>query len=253
MSASVRILFGASLVTLMLAAAETPCLAGEADDSKPSILPNVGPVDLTPYCEFAQFHIPPVEPVRDPRTGFLIGGKNDTAMIASLKEINGYSIEQLEKDMQPGAESEVGSQAGFLGEDERLLDVLAADNRCVLDELGLSHQELAKHLHAMGTIGRWQARQKTPEAEFVYHGRRFKVKLMVTRGFQPSPFRDGTMSGSNVVVENLDRGKKLEYALLVPFMIERYGFYEGKGTSYRVEPRAVVELFDFLPTTSINP
>jgi len=29
-------------------------------------------------------------------------------------------------------------------------------------------------------------------------------------------------------------------------MIERYGFYEGKGTSYRVEPKQVVELFDFL-------
>src|SRR5262249_35493691 len=37
-------------------------------------------------------------------------------------------------------------------------------------------------------------------------------------------------------------------ALLVPYMIERYGFYEGKGTSYRVEPRQVVEVFDFLKT-----
>jgi hypothetical protein len=29
-------------------------------------------------------------------------------------------------------------------------------------------------------------------------------------------------------------------------MVERYGFYEGKGTSYRVDPRAVLEVFDFL-------
>jgi hypothetical protein len=29
-------------------------------------------------------------------------------------------------------------------------------------------------------------------------------------------------------------------------MIERYGFYEGRGTSYRVEPRQVLEVFDFL-------
>jgi hypothetical protein len=29
-------------------------------------------------------------------------------------------------------------------------------------------------------------------------------------------------------------------------MIERYGFYEGKGTPYRVEPRQVIEVFDFL-------
>ena len=47
-------------------------------------------------------------------------------------------------------------------------------------------------------------------------------------------------------VENLDNGKKINYSCLVPFMIERYGFYEGKGTPYRVEPRDVIEVFDFL-------
>jgi hypothetical protein len=29
-------------------------------------------------------------------------------------------------------------------------------------------------------------------------------------------------------------------------MIERYGFYEGKGTMYRVDPRQILEVFDFL-------
>jgi hypothetical protein len=29
-------------------------------------------------------------------------------------------------------------------------------------------------------------------------------------------------------------------------MIERYGLYEGKGTPYRVEPRRVLEVFDFV-------
>jgi hypothetical protein len=35
-------------------------------------------------------------------------------------------------------------------------------------------------------------------------------------------------------------------------MIERYGFYEGKSTSYRLEPREVVEVFDFLRSKSEN-
>ena len=47
-------------------------------------------------------------------------------------------------------------------------------------------------------------------------------------------------------MRNLDNGKQIRYSLLVPHMIERYGFYEGKGTPYRVEPRQVVEVFDFL-------
>jgi hypothetical protein len=29
-------------------------------------------------------------------------------------------------------------------------------------------------------------------------------------------------------------------------MVERYGFYEGKGTRFRVDPRAIVEVLDFL-------
>lgn len=205
------------------------------------------PPDLAPFLELARYYVFPVEPKKDARTGFVVGGKNATALVQGLAQINGRTIAELEKDMRPGAKSEVGSTAGFLGPDEKLLDVLAADNRYVVDELGLTHQELAKHLHAIGAIGRWQWWQHRKETyEFVYRGRRFKVATVVTKGFQPSPFEDGTQSGTNVTVENLVTGKKLTYGLLVPYMIERYGFYEGKGTSYRVEPSVVLEVFDFL-------
>ena len=203
-------------------------------------------LDLAPFLELGRYYVPPVMPRRDPKTGFAVGGRNATTVIRHLTEINGRTIGELEEDMRPGATSEVGSDKGFLGANEKLLDVLVEDNQYVVGELGLTHQEIAKHLHAMGTIGFWQASQKKTESEFIYHGRRFKVKLMVSRGFQPSPFRDGIKSGSDVTVENLDSGRKLQYALLVPYMVERYGFYEGKGTPYRVEPRKVLELFDFL-------
>jgi hypothetical protein len=178
-----------------------------------------------------------VKPKKEAKTGFVVGGKNATALIKGLKQINGITIEALEKEMRPGA----SSMAGFLGRDERLLDVLAADNKYVVEELGLTHQELARHLHVLGAIG-----LKEGERPFLFHGRRFKVKVLHTGGFQPSPFKDGTKSGSNATLVNLDSGKKLEYALLVPHLIERYGFYEGKGTPYRVEPRAVVAALDFL-------
>jgi hypothetical protein len=223
--------------TLVLAAC-LPSRLWAGEDKQP---------DLAIYIGLARHHVHPVSPKKDPKTGFVVGGKNDTALIKALREINGRTIAQLEEDMRPGAKSEVGSTAGFLGKDEKLLDVLAADNKYVVDEKGLTHQELAKHLHAIGTIGRWQYWEHRKHSyEFVYHGRRFRVATVVTKGLQPSPFHDGTQSGTNVAVENLDSGKKLEYALLVPHLIERYGFYEGKGTSYRVEPSKVLEVFDFL-------
>src|SRR6266478_2681364 len=80
--------------------------------------------------------IQPVTPHKDAKTGFVIGGKNPTALIRGLTAIAGQPIAKLEKRMRPGADS----RAGFLGKDESLLEVLAADNHFVVDELGLSHQ-----------------------------------------------------------------------------------------------------------------
>ena len=139
------------------------------------------------------------------------------------------------------------SVAGFLSEDEGLLAVLAADNRYVVDELKLTHQEIARHLHVLGAIGKLQFAHDRQHKEFRYHGRRFKViHFTATHGTQPSPFRDGTWTQNDAVVQNMENGKKLGFSLLVPFMIERYGFYEGKGTSFRVDPREIVEVLDLV-------
>jgi hypothetical protein len=125
-----------------------------------------------------------------------------------------------------------------------VLDVLAADNRLVVDAWGLSHQRLAGHLRLLGAVAARDA-ARGPK-EIAYHGRRLRVGAVFARGFQESPFRDGTRGNCDVTVANLGNGKKLTYSVLVPEMVARYGFYEGKGTSYRVEPRAVLEVLDFL-------
>lgn len=185
--------------------------------------------------------IKPVEPRKDPKTSFVVGGKNATVLIETLEEINGRTIAELERDMRPGAPVKAGSDKGFLGAEERLLDVLIADNETVVKRLKLTHQTVATHLLAVAAIG-----EKLKGTPFLYHGRPFKVTVRRFRGFQFSPFQDDTETNAEATVENLDSGHKLEYSLLAPQMIERYGFYEGKGTPYRVDPERVVEVFDFL-------
>jgi hypothetical protein len=182
-----------------------------------------------------------VKAEKDPTTGFVVGGKNATSMIPGLKELNGRSITELEKEMRPGS----ASAKGFLGARERLLEILAEDNKYVVDELGRTHQELAIHLRVAAAIG-----EKAKQEEFVYYGRRFRITLEYTLGYQDSPFNDGTRTSGEATLENLSNGKKIHYSLLVPDMIERYGFYEGKGTPYRVDPRKIVEVFDFLKKKS---
>lgn len=181
--------------------------------------------------------IEPVKAVKDMKTGFIVGGKNETALIRKLTEINGRPIADLEKDMRPGA----GSREGFLGAKESLLDILVEDNDLVLGELGLTHQDVARHLFVLGRTA-----AKTKGGEVLYHGRRFKLAYFAFRGFQPSPFKDGTKTNEEAQVQNVATRKKMRYSLLVPEMVERYGFYEGKGTSYRLDPRDAVEVLDFL-------
>lgn len=224
-----RTLLVAASAALLVAA--RPALAGE----------------LLDYTEFdlESAGIKTVAPTKDPKTGFVVGGKNETKLFRKLTEINGRTIAKIEADMRPGAKTEVGSDAGFLGKDERLLEVLASDNQLVVDDLKLTHQQIARHLHALGAIAsHLEAMRKPPE--FRYHGRRFRVELQHSRGYQLSPFHDGTKHSSNATVTNLDNKATVSYALLVPFMIERYGFYEGQGTEYRVDPLAVVKVLDFL-------
>ncbi len=186
----------------------------------------------------------PVPPMKDPATGFIVGGRNATSLIKGLTHINGRTIAELEEDMRPENPNVTAwrSRAGFLGPDEGLLDIMAEDNRFVVEELGLTHQALARPLLVMGIAGGSTFHPRTIR----YHGKRFRVAVTIYRGSQVSPFRDKTATYKDATVENLETGKFLEYSLLVPQMIERYGFYEGKGTPYRVEPRKIVEVFDFL-------
>jgi hypothetical protein len=187
--------------------------------------------------DYTGIEVRTIQPETDPKTGFVIGGKNATSLIQGLTEIYGRRISDLEKDMRPGAYA----TKGFLGGEERLVDLLAEDNRYVVDELGLTHQELGKHLRALGEIS-----GKAGGKEFRYHGRRFKGSVRLSRWHQASPFRDGTITNGLAIVDNLDNEKRIEYSLLMPDLIERYGFYEGKGTPYRLEPKKILEVLDFV-------
>ena len=183
------------------------------------------------------FGVTPVAESKEP-SGFVIAGKNSTDSLAKLAEIHGRKIAALEFDMRPGALA----RAGFLGDKEKLLDVLVDDNRTVVDKLGRSHTELAMPLRILGTYAQEKA-TKEP-IEFVYRGHRFQARAEIAKAHIESPFEDGLSTNVSVTLWNLDNGKSLTYSMMVPHLIERYGFYEGHGTSYRVEPSDIVEVLE---------
>jgi hypothetical protein len=169
-------------------------------------------------------------------SGFRIGGVNDEKLILGLRELAGQSITKLETRMRPARDS----MAGFLGQNESLLKVLAQDNNFVHGN-GLTHQELAFPL--------LYARQHYNNGygnDFQLNGNRFHVDMVGYRGMQESPFDDETAASQDMTITNVDTDKKLHCSALLPDMILRYGFYEGKETPYRLEPSAIIKVFDFL-------
>ncbi len=169
-------------------------------------------------------------------SGFKVGGSNSTEIIRNAKEINGISIAELERRMRPNKYS----MSGFLGVRESLTEVLASDNEYV-HSLGLTHQDLSGPLkYALYHVSSGRGEN------FVYEGHNYEVKMIGWRGSQDSPFEDKTSTSVDLHITNVDTGKQIHFSGLLPDMIERYGFYEGKGTDYRLEPASIIEVFDFL-------
>jgi hypothetical protein len=231
------------------------------------------PPEAVPALDFKNIDPEPlhsafVVPKKDAKTGFVVGGRNSSALIRTLTEMNGRTIADLESDMRPEFPNETPhrSGSGFLKIDQNLLEVLAADNDYVLGTLKLTHQDLARPLKAMFAAGRWLEKirpdgwprrdadwldsytrmRRLDGPVFYFHGRRFRLVYTAFKGDQDSPFLDDTRTNKDVILANLETGKMLKYSLLVPEMIERYGFYEGPDTPYRVDPKDIVEVLDFL-------
>lgn len=182
-----------------------------------------------------QLKIHPFTPAKDSASAFVIGGVNSDDVIAGLTSLNGVSIAELEHAMRP----DQSSTDGFLGADESLIGVLLADNAFVR-QAGLTHQTIAhelKRMKALAGLG---------FTKFKYRGRHFELHLSSSKGWQDSPFRDGTAHPGDFKLTNLDTGVSTGGGQLVLDLIERYGFYEGQGTRYRVDPRQLVRVLDFL-------
>ena len=118
---------------------------------------------------------------------------------------------------------------------------MAADNDFVIGK-GLSHAELAiPLLQICGYANAESKRTKQwDSSEIDYAGIRWRVDFERYKGFQYSPFNENTKTNIDYKLTNLSSGKTLQFSGLVPIMIERYGFYEGRGTPYRVEPSDII-------------
>jgi len=127
---------------------------------------------------------------------------------------------------------------GFLGNDTRPLEAIIDSDHAVVVGLGATHQRLAEKLQeaylkaraGLGTRVALDDRLTAVYREFM--------------GRMPCPWGGcGVFPKGEVKVTDASTGRKLVFTPLVIHLIARHGFYQGRGSRYRLEPAHIHRLF----------
>ena len=135
--------------------------------------------------------------------------------------------------MAPG----VLSRDGFLGDDPRRIEeVLDADNSAVVG-LGATHEALAAKL------GEIFEKARAGLGTAVPIGGRHVAVHHEAMGRIPCPWgRCGVFPKGEVELTEAATGDALRFTALSVHLVAAHGFYQGRGSRYRLEPAAVARL-----------
>lgn len=135
------------------------------------------------------------------------------------------------------------STAGFLGETERLEDVLKED-ASTLASLGITAADVAGRIREI--VGKaLRSRSSRYSRQDTYDVGRFRVRWLQWGGYQECPWLctpDPGWNSIDFVIEDRRTGAKLRGPGLIVHLIEAHGFFEGKESPYRVDPRQAAEV-----------
>ena len=127
---------------------------------------------------------------------------------------------------------------GFLGNDARPVDeIINADLRA-LENAGVTLEEVSDALNnayadTRNALG--AEIELAPGVVAVFHE---------SMGRIPSPFRgDGVFPKGEAVVFEKKTGRQIIITALGINLIAQHGFFQGKGSRYRIEPVAAIEIF----------
>ncbi|HOO59107.1 MAG TPA: hypothetical protein PLF44_02245 [Candidatus Mcinerneyibacteriales bacterium] len=128
---------------------------------------------------------------------------------------------------------------GFLGTDTRKLVDILIDDDAEVRRLGMSHEAIARRMLELKQAG------EAGLGEFVTVGEQLEVKVDAVRGKLPCPFGDPGIFGKvNTTVRNKKTKKEVTYTDLHIHMIWAHGFYEGKGSRFRLEPAELIDILE---------
>jgi hypothetical protein len=133
--------------------------------------------------------------------------------------------------MQPG----IITLGGFLGSDTRTLNEIISDDAAILARLGRSAEEIAERMERFTQLS-WDSYLGNELVEGKY-----EVHTEAYRGKLPCPFRhSGVFRKAVTSLTNKSNGLSVVWTSLNTHLIREHGFFEGKGSTFRLEPETLV-------------
>ena len=147
------------------------------------------------------------------------------------------SLQDIQQNMKPGSLS----AHGFLGEDTRnLADILSEDDSVVM-KLDITHKALADRMHYFTQYGK-KGLESPVIVDDIY-----EVVVEEYRGLISCPFRDHFRAAKKTTrITNLKTGQTACWTDLNTHMIYSHGFYEGRGSYFRINPEELAIILGIL-------
>ena len=147
-------------------------------------------------------------------------------------------LQNIQDAMKPG----VITLHGFLGTDSRnLIDILTEDDGAV-KRLGLTHEQIGERMWSLREAG------LRGLGEYIAVEPHFEVRVETVRGKLPSPFGGpGLHAKTNTAIRNKRLHQEIVFSDMQIHLVRDHGFYEGKGSPFRLEPAKVAEILEIEP------
>ncbi len=147
-------------------------------------------------------------------------------------------MKEIQAKMKPG----VITLDGFLGADDRNLIDILEDDDAEVKRLSLTHEKIAARMLELREAG------KNGLGDMIGVPPHYEVSVDIARGKLPCPFgHRGLIRKSMIRVRNIINDREIIYTDMNIHMIKEHGFYQGKGSPFRLEISDLVEILDIGP------
>ncbi len=140
-----------------------------------------------------------------------------------------------EKKLEELLKSSKFSSSGFLGTDRRNLWEIIDEDAAQVARTGRTMEEVATRMQQLTNAG------AEGLGEWVAIGQNLRVMVDDNRGVVPCPWPHRVRCLKRITtVNNSETGTYLRWSELNIHLIKEHGFFEGKGSPFRIEPTALV-------------